>query len=608
MKPCHFCLPIKNSMQCPEDSEFLFIDHFSEALYQEALHWVNGTRRVAMISKEHVESRDSRIQIYLLESPLQKEKILKQIAWSAVFQKMHVVGSKYKKELEKFHLAAHLIVSDAAGYWVKPIANARANAAPFKRGLFFRDAFQNVPAVIVGAGPSLKKNGHLLKELKGRALIFAGGSALNAIDVEPDFAAAIDAEAPCRKYPFSEVPFCFQARVNPLNLSQMQGDKILFPDGSSNILNWLFEEEEFFDGGWTVGNFLTGVASFWGCSPIIFVGMDLCYAGGEKYTGLPNDQEACLVEVDGHFTQRDWLMAALWTRDKAQGKGWINATEGGILGLEEKRLQDLVFPERQLDVKSVLARGALHTVRRWNEWDQFLKKSQTDLQPLEDHPIYHQLLLPLWNIWQPIFEREVAKDPSQKIEHHQQMFFLNVLAEHRYAEMDSRIGDLTQLRDKLYYISGALYSRTQEDKKEYFYENGSPKTIECYADGRLSGESLLYWPNGRLKRKCSLLRGVREGWDQMLSPHGIVLDEGFYRKGEPVGVHRRCNRRGQLIEEIEYLEKPRFNLRRWDDEGQIRVNTRWVDDIHYEERAWDRFENKWVEKRGRFDGKKLMDL
>src|SRR3989344_3509840 len=84
MKPCHFCLPIKNSMQCPEDSEFLFIDHFSEALYQEALHWVNGTRRVAMISKEPVESRDSRIQIYLLESPLQKEKILKQIAWSAV--------------------------------------------------------------------------------------------------------------------------------------------------------------------------------------------------------------------------------------------------------------------------------------------------------------------------------------------------------------------------------------------------------------------------------------------------------------------------------------------------------------------------------------------
>ncbi len=55
--------------------------------------------------------------------------------------------------------------------------------------------FKHIPAIICGAGPSLKKNLSILKTLTDRALIFAGGSALNALTHQgliPHFGAGID--------------------------------------------------------------------------------------------------------------------------------------------------------------------------------------------------------------------------------------------------------------------------------------------------------------------------------------------------------------------------------------------------------------------------------
>ncbi len=160
--------------------------------------------------------------------------------------------------------------------------------------------------------------------------------------------------------------------------------------------------------------------------------------------------------------------------------------------------------------------------------------------------------------------------------------------------------------DYLYYQSGALYSVLGESKREYFYEDGTPKTIESYLFGRLHGESLLYWPNGKLKRQCNFLNGVRNGLDQMWSEDGVLLDEGRYEAGKPVGVHRRLNRMSALIEEIEYLQEGRFNLRQWDDAGELRVEAIWLDLDTYREKVWDRFQGVWVEKEGYWNGSQLV--
>lgn len=156
-----------------------------------------------------------------------------------------------------------------------------------------------------------------------------------------------------------------------------------------------------------------------------------------------------------------------------------------------------------------------------------------------------------------------------------------------------------------YYLSGKLYAKITDEKREYFYEDGILKTVENYSEGRLHGHAQLFWPNGKQKRSSFFEKGTRHGRDEMWNEEGVLADEGQYSQGKPVGVHRRYNREGRLIEEIEYLDGHRFNLREWNDQGEIRVEALWTD-FDYHEKVWDRFKDIWVEKDGYWNGKKLV--
>jgi len=157
----------------------------------------------------------------------------------------------------------------------------------------------------------------------------------------------------------------------------------------------------------------------------------------------------------------------------------------------------------------------------------------------------------------------------------------------------------------LYYKSGSLYCRETEEKKEYFYEDGTPKTIEPYLESKLHGEVLLYWPNGKIKRKCHFKNGARNGIDQMWNDSGILVDEGSYEMGSAVGTHRRYSQKGSLIEEITYLVSPRFTITGWDEQGELRLQTTW-EGAEYREKVWDRFQKIWIEKEGFWDGSQLV--
>jgi antitoxin component YwqK of YwqJK toxin-antitoxin module len=159
--------------------------------------------------------------------------------------------------------------------------------------------------------------------------------------------------------------------------------------------------------------------------------------------------------------------------------------------------------------------------------------------------------------------------------------------------------------NKLYYPSGALYADIGEKERSYFYEDGTPKTFEPYMAGKLHGVTVLYWPNGKLKRKSFFQNGIREGLDQMWNEEGLLVDEGSYAKGKPIGVHRRWGPKGDLIEEIGYIDSSRFNFRQWDESGQLRFEGTWQGDTCFE-KTWDRAQMNWTEKKGRWDGKKVI--
>lgn len=540
------------------DADFLVAFGVNFSLYALARSWLDSSpkRRLAFIEDRPealarlLKERDAisllgdlRVKIYFLETPLQIEPVAKRLAWSAVFLKMEVLDlaqSKwfplFQKALERCHLGAQLLLSDAADGGCSLIRNARGHRLrPLRSALDLKGVFSGIPAILVGAGPSLEKNGHLLSALRDRALILAGGSALSLLNFAPHFGVAIDKDVPLKKRKFHEdVPICFQARAHP---DSVWGESLLVPDAHFPFLNWLFGQKELFDGGWTVGTLLAALAVHWGCNPIVFVGMDFSYKKGQKYAYTAAQSEA----KEGQPS--DWCMAVHWLEElarKESDRRFINATEGGkgfAPPILSQKLKEVPFTppcDLKAQVAQALSRLSFSSIAdRWKEWEEslrncaFLSKCALKKKKVswEGEVAYEQLLAPLWTVWKSIFEREVELDiyplsREEKMGFHQALFFQQMVEEH-----------LAVLREEtaLHYSSGALYAKNhflngkREGKQEAFYPNGQLKTREEFREGRREGEVVLYWPNGALKRRCFFQNGIRSEPDQFWNEKGELF-------------------------------------------------------------------------------------
>lgn len=232
----------------------------------------------------------------------------------------------------------------------------------FGNGLFGK--FKGVPAIICGAGPSLEKNIPILKSIKDRALIFGGGTALNALNafgLQPHFGVGIDPNPAqlvriASNHGFT-VPYFYRNRVLHSALDGVQGDK-LFLTGSSgySISRWFDEKlglchQEVSEGA-NVINFSLSIANALGCDPIICVGVDLAYTKDESYspgivgnpiydrkqdfvTKTKEDELIIRNDIYGNPTKTlwKWTLESMWYSEFALTHPEVtllNATEGGI--------------------------------------------------------------------------------------------------------------------------------------------------------------------------------------------------------------------------------------------------------------------------------------
>jgi hypothetical protein len=235
-------------------------------------------------------------------------------------------------------------------------------------GSFLADSlfgkFQNIPAIICGAGPSLEKNLSFLGTLVNKALIFAGGSALNALnadDLQPHFGAGIDPNAPqydrLSTNTAFEVPFFYRNRLLHKAFKTLRGSRLYVTGSGGYDVSRLFEEKLGIEGksleeGHNVVNFCLEIAHALGCNPIIFVGMDLAYTNMKAYASgvIENNQvnaemisqpdhvdQAALLKTDIFgkpiYTLWKWIAESEWIGDFAKANPdikVINATEGGL--------------------------------------------------------------------------------------------------------------------------------------------------------------------------------------------------------------------------------------------------------------------------------------
>jgi SAM-dependent methyltransferase len=238
-----------------------------------------------------------------------------------------------------------------------------------------RDALAGVPAVVVGAGPSLDRRLDLVRDLSDRAVVIAADTAtrpLRAAGVRVDLVVAVDpSETNARHLVGLDLEpaawLVAEPSVAPVAFRAFAGRTFTFAVADHEPWPWLHDAGVTRGALKAWGSVLTtafDLALWAGCGPIVFVGADLAYSRGLQYCrnttyeplwadcaddqaraarfrdylatrphGPTPDLAGAPVLTAPHFVQfRDWIVARAgeWTT-AAPGRRVLNASGEGIL-------------------------------------------------------------------------------------------------------------------------------------------------------------------------------------------------------------------------------------------------------------------------------------
>lgn len=234
---------------------------------------------------------------------------------------------------------------------------------------------EDIPAVIVCAGPSLDKNIQELKKIQGRALIIVVDAALRAVlraGIHPDLVCTVDPNPPERFFTDLDLcglTWCCENASKP-EIIRKYGERVYyfgyFEKGwNQTISEMLGYGFPVLPTGGSVSSIAFAMALYFGFRKIVFMGQDLAFTGGKSHTsgieGALGDNDKyiksrCLMEVegiDGTMLQTDfqmwyykqWFEKAI--RDGGDRMRVIDATEGGakIEGAENMKMSEVVAGE-----------------------------------------------------------------------------------------------------------------------------------------------------------------------------------------------------------------------------------------------------------------------
>jgi hypothetical protein len=225
------------------------------------------------------------------------------------------------------------------------------------------------PAIIVSAGPSLRRNRHLLADAAGRAVIIAVQSTLKPLlemGIEPNYVTSLDYHHICTRF-FEGLPgnlrteLVAEPKASDAVLSIYPGPiSILGNDFADELVRELGRDKPRMRDGATVAHLAFYLAEYMGCDPIAFVGQDLgfgdglCYTPGTAYEDVwrPELGRFCTLEMRQweHIVRErpilrrieDWQGRPMYTEERlfaylqqferdfaASPAQVIDATEGG---------------------------------------------------------------------------------------------------------------------------------------------------------------------------------------------------------------------------------------------------------------------------------------
>ena len=274
------------------------------------------------------------------------------------------------------------------------------------------DKFKDIPAIVVGAGPSLDKNVTLLRGVKDKALIISVDRALGLLlplGIMPHLVPSLDYSkinydekyAPLQMD--EKLSMVFTQTLYHKIVRSFWGPKFAMnqADNLSRVLSYYWGDKGSVSTGMHVGHLAFGMAREMGCNPIILVGLDLAFTE-DKYHAEDIEREVALPEskdfnsegIFGEMIKSDPSFTSFvvdFNKDlKHTDALCIDATEGGARkeGTKIMRLRDAIDEYCQDDhpeIRSILKEESTECDRvKYDELIRDLKSAEEESKKMKN--------------------------------------------------------------------------------------------------------------------------------------------------------------------------------------------------------------------------------
>lgn len=236
------------------------------------------------------------------------------------------------------------------------------------RNIIDKYSLQEMPAVLVSAGPSLDKNIDQLKKIQNSVFILAVDTALNTVlqhDIVPDMTISVDGHKPLELFKnerTKRIPIILSSQSNKKILPYVSDDRFYEISTYEFIAKFYEENGKEVDAlptGGSVANNACSLLQLMGFHTIVFMGQDLAYPEGKLHTVEAYEQEqeidknskryVTTVDIYGKevFTEPNMLCYLQWFEyfvSVYKNIRFIDATEGGarIEGTEILTMEDVI--------------------------------------------------------------------------------------------------------------------------------------------------------------------------------------------------------------------------------------------------------------------------
>ncbi|MGC1879119.1 MAG: 6-hydroxymethylpterin diphosphokinase MptE-like protein [Rhabdochlamydiaceae bacterium] len=338
-----------------------------------------------LLHSEHAEEllHDPQVVVRFIAHLKSLPRELEELITSYSCDRVEVTATRsyQKRKKHRFHqirlqvlrlsTVSHALLTEAL-YSHKLLVNLLRNIKRWPGSFLaggFKGRFRGIPAVICGAGPSLQASLPHLKEMEDRALIIAGGSTIAALSnqgIQPHLGIALDPnpeEFGRLKIASSfEIPLIYATRLQPDVFNALNGERGYLISDTGGACERYFEKQMKIEGepvgpelgqeALSVTTLAIALAVEMGCNPILLSGIDLAYAGTQRYAeGILPSSDIDMGEkrrekksperllrrknIHGHYvhTLVKWVMEseciAFYAKTHPETR-FINVTEGGI--------------------------------------------------------------------------------------------------------------------------------------------------------------------------------------------------------------------------------------------------------------------------------------